>query len=42
MEDEKHSKQITLRKSIFAGIKFHEFSVFWLISRKLVPAKIVR
>ena len=32
---------ITLRKLIFAGIKFHEFGEVWLISGKLVPARII-
>ena len=42
MENEKHSKRITLWKSIFAGINFREFHEFWLISQKLNPAKIIR
>ena len=41
MENEKHSKRSTFRESIFAGIKFHEFRDFWLISQKLVPDKII-
>ena len=34
-------ERITLRELIFAGIKFHEFGEVWLISRKLVPARII-